>query len=160
MSLQQGKRRNNAMSVINSVHVTTFFQSCLEHHQKKVSFSCNLAGEVQTSNFRWNVGAPTLAPQAPFPAWVIPTYGVRTNMAQPSLVSQAAPAGEHHHPKDGVWKKTWYKNHGQLVTVGFLKHQQYLLAKFQNCMNVTEISMCGMSPMTFPPTNEENLINS
>ena len=69
MSLQQGKlqKQCNVSHQLCACPLRAFFQSCLQKSpKKKVSFSCNLAGEVQTSQFfLWNGWAPTLAPKAP-----------------------------------------------------------------------------------------------
>ena len=50
------------------------FKVVFKNHQKKVSFSCNLAGEVQTSNFCWNVGHQRWLPR-PLPSLGIPHTG-------------------------------------------------------------------------------------
>ena len=90
------------MSVINSVHAHYVLSKLSWTSPKKRSvFLATWQGRSKLPIFVGNVGHQRWLPR-PLPSLGTPTYGVRTNMAQPSLVSQAAPA---HHPKD-VFGKT------------------------------------------------------
>ena len=91
MSLQQGKRRNNAMPVINSVHAhyVRSFKVVLNITKKRLVFLATWQGRSQLPIFVGTLGTNVGSPSPSQLGW--PTYGVRTNMAA-SLASQAAPA--------------------------------------------------------------------